>query len=78
MRSLRSLWGHLETAPSFGRDREAFARAFATRVNELCADEALARRMGDAGRKRVEENFAWSSIAKQTTRLYESLVAKKA
>jgi alpha-maltose-1-phosphate synthase len=60
------------------KDREAFARAFATRVNELCADEPLARKMGEAGRKRVEEKFAWSSIAKQTARLYESLVAQKA
>jgi starch synthase len=60
------------------QDRAAFARAFATRVNELCADEALARRMGAAGRKRVEDHFAWSTIARQTTRLYEHLCSKKA
>ncbi len=56
------------------KDREAFARALATRVNELCADAALGRRMGAAGRKRVEEHFAWSSIARQTAQLYGSLV----
>jgi alpha-maltose-1-phosphate synthase len=60
------------------QDREGFARALATRVNELCADPALAKRMGAAGRKRVEDHFAWSSIAKQTARLYERLCAKKA
>ena len=60
------------------KDREAFARALAARVNELCGDPLLARRMGNAGRKRVEEHFAWSSIARQTVRLYERLCAKKA
>ena len=60
------------------KDRAAFARAFATRVNELCADETLARKLGAAGRKRVEEHFAWSTIARQTVRLYERLCAKKA
>jgi starch synthase len=56
------------------KDREAFALALATRVNELCADPALARRMGAAGRLRVEEHFAWSSIARQTAQLYGRLV----
>jgi alpha-maltose-1-phosphate synthase len=60
------------------KDRDAFARAFATRVNELCADEKLARQMGLAGRKRVEDHFAWSTIARQTARLYDHLCAKKA
>jgi starch synthase len=60
------------------KDRDAFARAFATRVNELCGDEKLARTLGAAGRKRVEDHFAWSTIARQTARLYEQLCAKKA
>jgi starch synthase len=60
------------------KDREAFARALATRINELCADEKLARQMGEAGRKRVEDHFAWSTIARQTARLYERLCSKKA
>jgi len=60
------------------KDREAFARALAPRINELCADPALATQMGAAGRKRVEEHFAWSTIAKQPARLYEHLCAKKA
>jgi len=60
------------------KDREGFARALATRINELCADEKLARSLGDAGRKRVEDHFAWHTIARQTARLYEQLCAKKA
>jgi starch synthase len=60
------------------KDREAFARALALRINELCADPALATKMGAAGRKRVEDHFAWSTIAKQTARLYERLCGKKA
>jgi alpha-maltose-1-phosphate synthase len=58
------------------KDRAAFARAFATRINELCADEKLARKMGTAGRKRVEDHFAWSTIARQTAALYQRLCAK--
>lgn len=60
------------------KDRAAFALALATRINELCADPLLARRMGEAGRKRVEDHFSWSSIARQTVRLYERLCAPKA
>jgi starch synthase len=60
------------------KDRDAFARAFATRVNELCADPLLARRMGEAGRKRVEDHFAWSTIARQTAQLYGRLCGPKA
>jgi starch synthase len=60
------------------KDRDAFARALATRINELCADPALAQQLGAAGRKRVEDHFAWSSIARQTARLYERLTSKKA
>jgi starch synthase len=60
------------------KDRDGFARALAARINQLCADEKLARRLGDAGRKRVEDLFAWSTIARQTARLYEQLCAKKA
>ncbi|HEY6078946.1 MAG TPA: glycogen synthase [Polyangiaceae bacterium] len=56
------------------KDRESFARALATRINELCENPQLARSMGSAGRRRVEEHFAWSSIARQTAQLYASLV----
>jgi starch synthase len=55
------------------KDREAFARAFAGRVNELVADPARAAAFGAAGRARVEATFSWSAIAKQTAALYQSL-----
>jgi starch synthase len=32
--------------------------------------------MGDAGRKRVEQHFAWSSIANQTIALYQELIRR--
>jgi starch synthase len=55
------------------RDRDAFARAFAARVNELVADPERAKAFGRAGRARVEKTFSWSAIAKQTADLYRSL-----
>ncbi len=60
------------------KDRQAFARALAARINELCGDEKRARSMGQAGRKRVEDHFAWSTIARNTAQLYERLCGKPA
>ena len=37
------------------------------------ADPEKCRQFGAAGRKRVEEKFGWSAIAKQTAELYRSL-----
>jgi starch synthase len=55
------------------RDPEAFAAAFAERVNTVIADPARAKEMGRAGRARAVESFAWPAIAEQTARLYERL-----
>jgi alpha-maltose-1-phosphate synthase len=52
----------------------AFAHELAERVNRLVADPALAARMGQAGRERAVEQFAWSTIAGQTLELYRSLL----
>jgi starch synthase len=57
------------------RDRDAFARALADRVNRLAGDAELARRMGQAGRARVLEHFAWNAIAERTAALYRQLIA---
>jgi alpha-maltose-1-phosphate synthase len=54
-------------------DPDAFAAAFAERVNALVADPALARRLGEAGRRRAVERFAWAAIARQTAQVYERL-----
>lgn len=53
---------------------DVFALDLAARVNELMADSALRERMGKAGRKRVEEHFGWTAIARRTVNLYKSLV----
>jgi starch synthase len=41
----------------------------------LLNDPEKAKRMGEAGRKRVEEHFSWTAIAAQTIKLYEGLRA---
>jgi len=60
---------------SFPVDPGKFARDLAARINDLLADPATAKRYGEAGRKRVEEKFAWSAIAAQTIALYRRLIA---
>ena len=59
---------------SFPRDPEKFARDLAAKLNELLADPARCRRFGEAGRKRAEEKFSWTSIADQTIALYQTLI----
>jgi len=53
---------------------EKFSRDLAARINQLMKDPKLREKFGKAGRKRAEENFSWSAIAKKTTTLYESLI----
>ncbi|HEY4284160.1 MAG TPA: glycogen synthase, partial [Chthoniobacterales bacterium] len=56
---------------------EQFARDLAARINQLMADPPLREKFGKAGRKRAEEKFSWTAIAKETKALYESLVKSK-
>jgi starch synthase len=60
---------------SFGTpiDRKQFAQNMARDVNELLEDPQLAKRMGEAGRRRVIDVFSWQSIAQQTAALYRTL-----
>jgi starch synthase len=60
----------------FPVDGDRFSRDLAARIGELMADPALCQRMGKAGRKRVEETFAWEAIAAQTVELYRGLVER--
>jgi starch synthase len=53
---------------------EKFARDLAKRINQLMKDQQLREKFGKAGRKRVEEQFSWTSIAQRTKALYETLV----
>ena len=46
----------------------------ATAIKRLLDDGALRRRMGEAGRKRVQENFSWEQAAKKAVQVYEELL----
>ena len=62
---------------SFPRDPDKFSRDLAAKLNELLGDPAKCRRFGQAGRKRAEEKFSWTSIADQTIALYRSLIESR-
>jgi starch synthase len=59
---------------TFPSHPDRFSRDLAGKINEVMADPEKARRFGEAGRKRVEEKFAWSAIAAQTVELYQQLI----
>ncbi len=74
--------GHLvafeqDPVTSFPLHPERFARDLAEKINGLLADPARAKAFGEAGRRRVEQTFAWTAIADQTIALYEELVAAR-
>jgi len=74
--------GHLvpfspDPLTGFPQDSEQFARDLAAPVTALLQTPAEAKRMGEAGRKRVEDTFSWTAIADQTIELYKSLTTKK-
>ena len=52
---------------------DRFSRDLAGSLSELMANPLICKRMGEAGRKRVEEMFAWEAIAAQTVKLYREL-----
>lgn len=51
-------------------DPERFAADLAERLTALVTNESLAREMGAASRRRVEEHFSWSAIAERTMDVY--------
>jgi glycogen synthase len=55
---------------------EAFQKDFASKINLLLDDEALATAMGKAGRVRVLQIFSWESIAKTTFNYYQEVISK--
>ncbi len=68
----------LEQDESFKpRNSEKFSRDLASRINQLMQDSALREKFGRAGRKRAEEKFSWSAVAKKTIELYQSLLGGK-
>jgi starch synthase len=66
-----------DPATSFPTDPERFARDLAAKLSELLADPAKCRRFGEAGRKRAEAKFSWTSISDQTIDLYQSLIDRR-
>ena len=62
---------------SFPLDPDRFARDLAAKLTELLADPEKCKRFGEAGRKRAEKKFSWTSIADQTIALYQSLIEAK-
>jgi glycogen synthase len=54
-----------------------FSRDLASAVNELLDDPARRTAMGRKARERVEGQFSWTSIARQTLGFYEELSARQ-
>jgi glycosyltransferase involved in cell wall biosynthesis len=52
-------------------DTAALSEAICT----LLSDKSLAKRLGKAGRQRVEKNFTWDVIAQKTNTLYEETLS---
>ncbi|MBI2724259.1 MAG: glycosyltransferase family 4 protein [Chloroflexi bacterium] len=55
----------------------ADARAIADAVQELLSDGGRRRAMGDAGVRRIEQQFSWAVCARATAELYEDVLAKR-
>ena len=60
-------------APFEPIDPDKFSRDLANGINKLISDKKLRVSMAKKGRKRVEEYFDWTAIAKQVEELYKSL-----
>jgi glycogen synthase len=52
--------------------------ALAEAINKLLRDKRLARKMGKAGRLRVEKYFSWATIAKKTKDMYSEVIKEHA
>jgi alpha-maltose-1-phosphate synthase len=63
----------MKESPFEPLDPEKFSRDLAAKINELMRNRHLQKKFGKAGRKRAEERFSWSAIARKTKALYETL-----
>ena len=54
------------------------APALACALLRLLDDRPLARRLGEAGRRRARERFSWDAVAERALRLYRELTAPRA
>ena len=55
-------------------DPEKFVDDFAAALTATVTDPALAKRQGEAGRRRAEEHFSWTSIAESTLEVYRGVL----
>jgi glycogen synthase len=62
-------------APFEPMDPQRFSADLASAINRVLADPELRRRYSEAGRRRVEAEFSWPAIARQTADLYQRLVS---
>jgi len=63
-----------DVAPFEPIDPEKFSKDLANGVNKLINNKELKDKMAKNGRKRVEDHFDWTAIAKQVEGLYKSLI----
>jgi starch synthase len=56
------------------KDPEAFSRGLADAANTVLDDGELRRAMGKKSRKRVEDFFAWTQVARRTHHFYQELI----
>lgn len=63
-------------APFEPVDPDQFAKDLASGINSLINNSTLRNTMAINGRKRVEDHFDWTAIAKQVETLYKSLITR--
>src|SRR3954451_6172782 len=56
------------------KDPEQFSRDLAAAINRLLADSGLRATMARMARLRVEQQFSWTSIARQTLEFYSDVI----
>jgi starch synthase len=54
-------------------DPDAYVADLAAALTTVLDKPALAKEMGEAGRRRVIDHFSWSAIARRTLELYQSV-----
>ncbi|TCL80277.1 glycogen synthase (ADP-glucose) [Curtobacterium sp. PhB142] len=57
-------------------DPDKYVADLAATLNEVLADEGLAKLMGRAGRLRVESEFTWDAIATRTRQVYDEVLGR--
>jgi len=51
-----------------------FESDFTSQIEDLMANPSLLKEMGKAGRIRAEKHFGWDAVAKETIKLYASVL----